>query len=118
MKGLFATSWIKYQLFFENDYKNSLPFASEYVFAVKYKGSIHKSTTDAIRRRLNTIASRAGVEDVHPHKFRHTFATVLYKRGLDVRMIQRLLGHTNLNTTMIYIDHDVDMLRDAYKKCI
>lgn len=67
---------------------------------------------------VKSYAERAGIAEVNPHKFRHTFSTTLYRRGLDVRMIQRLLGHSNINTTMIYIDSDMDSLIDAYKKCI
>lgn len=100
------------------EYKKSLDYESEYVFAVRYGGEIKERTTDSVWRRLKSIAKKADVDEVNPHKFRHTFATTLYKRGLDVRMIQKLLGHSNINTTMIYIDSDVDMLRDAYKKCI
>lgn len=100
------------------EYKNSLNYESEYVFAVKYRGVVKQRTTDSVWLKLKSIGKRAGVNDVHPHKFRHTFATTLYKRGLDVRMIQKLLGHSNINTTMVYIESDTDMLRDAYKKCI
>lgn len=100
------------------EYKKSLKFDSEYVFAVKRNGMIKNRTTNSVWRKLKKIADKANVSDVNPHKFRHTFATTLYKRGLDVRMIQKLLGHSNINTTMIYIDGDIDMLRDAYKKCI
>lgn len=99
------------------EYKKSLNFESDYVFAVKYRGMIKRRTTDSVWRKLKTIAEKAEVSEANPHKFRHTFATTLYKRGLDVRMIQKLLGHSNINTTMIYIDSDIDMLRDAYKKC-
>lgn len=100
------------------EYRSSLTYESDYVFAVRYGGKIKVRTTDSVWCRLKDIAKRAGVDEVHPHKFRHTFATTLYKRGLDVRMIQKLLGHSNINTTMIYIDSDIEMLRDAYKKCV
>lgn len=100
------------------EYRDSLDYKSDYVFAVKYRGEIKQRTTDSVWRRLKALAKQAVVPEVNPHKFRHTFATTLYKRGLDVRMIQKLLGHSNLNTTMIYIDSDIDMLRDAYKKCV
>lgn len=100
------------------EYKLSLGYESEYVFAVKYRGEIKCRTTDSVWRKLKALADRAGVDGVSPHTFRHTFATVLYKRGLDVRMIQKLLGHSNINTTMIYIDSNLEMLRDAYKRCV
>lgn len=100
------------------EYRAELKFESEYVFAVRYNGVIKQRTTDSVWRKLKMIANRAQVNEVNPHKFRRTFATTLYKRGLDLRMIQKLLGHSNINTTMIYIDGDIEMLRDAYKKCV
>lgn len=75
-------------------------------------------STDGIRHILNTVADRAGVEDVHPHRFRRTFATVMYKRGMPVQEIQALLGHSNINTTMLYIQMDDTQLQASYKKHI
>lgn len=100
------------------DYRKSLKNESEYVFSVKYRGEVKQRTTASVWKRLKELGKQAGVTEVNPHKFRHTFATTLYKRGLDVHMIQKLLGHSNINTTMIYLDSNIDMLRDAYKKCI
>lgn len=39
---------------------------------------------------------------VHPHRFRHTFATGLLRSGVDIVHVSKLLGHTNIKTTMIY----------------
>lgn len=71
-----------------------------------------------IRTILNTIAKRAGVFDVHPHRFRRTFATNLYRRGMDVHEIQRLMGHSNINTTMAYIVVEDTKISDSYKRHI
>ena len=45
---------------------------------------------------------KAGVMGVTPHKFRHTFATELYAITGDIRLVQKLLGHSNIHTTTIY----------------
>ena len=73
-------------------------------------------TPKGIEHKLKTIAKRAGVEGVHAHRFRRTFATNLYRRGMDVHEIQRLMGHTNVNTTLEYIYADENLLATAYHK--
>jgi site-specific recombinase XerD len=60
-------------------------------------------TPAAMRGRLAKAASGAGIETrVTPHMLRHTAATQLIEAGVDIRYIQRLLGHASLSTTEIY----------------
>ena len=74
--------------------------------------------TCGIRFILNTIARRAGVENVHPHRFRRTFATGLAARGMDIQEIQKLLGHSNINTTMTYVYTNDEQVRSSYRRYI
>lgn len=71
-----------------------------------------------IRHVLIEVSKRAGVDDVHPHRFRRTFATLLAKRGMDVREIQKLLGHKNLNTTMLYINTETETVKASYRRYV
>lgn len=51
---------------------------------------------------VSCVATRAGLEDVYPHRIRHTFATDALERGMDVTDLQTLLGHSSVDTTLIY----------------
>lgn len=65
---------------------------------------------------LHSIEKRAGVDDVHPHRFRRTFATSLASRGMKLQDIQRLMGHSNINTTMVYVAVSDTDTKLAYAK--
>jgi site-specific recombinase XerD len=56
-----------------------------------------------VRHILNEIGKRAGVDNVHPHRFRRTFATGMANRGMDIQEIRKLLGHSDINTTLQYV---------------
>jgi integrase/recombinase XerD len=65
-----------------------------------------------LRAMVDRLAKKAGIEkNVHPHTLRHTFATDLYNQTKDIRMVQKALGHANIQTTTIYthiIDDDLE----------
>lgn len=69
-----------------------------------------------VRYIIRKIAKRANIEDAHPHRFRRTFATNLSKRGMEIQEIQRLMGHANINTTMVYIQANDSQVQMSYKK--
>lgn len=69
-----------------------------------------------VRFILNQLAKRANVANCHPHRFRRTFATNLSKRGMDIHEIQKLMGHSNINTTTAYIYSDDSALHASYNK--
>ena len=60
--------------------------------------------TSHLRRKIKTLAKSAGItRRVHVHALRHTFARGLNDEGVSVRLIQLALGHSNLNTTAVYL---------------
>jgi integrase len=67
-------------------------------------------------RRLKQVARRAGVERATLHKFRHTYATRLLETGADIVTVQRLLGHSDLETTRRYLNPDVERKRAAVQR--
>ncbi len=63
----------------------------------------HKRLTPkAVRLRLHKLSDASGVQNVIPHRFRHTMATEAINRGMPIESVQALLGHSEIGTTMRY----------------
>ena len=78
----------------------------------------NRYTTRGIRALLKSLQKRSMVDNVHPHRFRRTFATTMARRGMDIQDIKTLMGHTNINTTMVYISLDRTAINCSYLKHI
>lgn len=63
----------------------------------------HKLSDQSVRFMINRYARLSGIDQhITPHMFRHSFATLLLEQDVDIRYIQRMLGHTSISTTEIY----------------
>jgi site-specific recombinase XerD len=78
----------------------------------------HALAGRAVNRALERLLRKAGLSDrgITPHKLRHTFATQLIRRGVDVRTVQELLGHADLETTARYLHSDTRSKRAAVEQ--
>lgn len=75
---------------------------------------LHGFGTDALAREVELAGLGAGVPGRHhPHKWRHSFATELARSGVDIHVVQRLLGHTHIASTVGYTHLALDDLHAA-----
>ena len=87
---------------------------SPYLF-VSQKGK--KLSARFVQLMMNTVGKKADLTfGLHPHALRHSFATHLLDNGADLRSVQELLGHENLETTQIYTHLTYDRLKNAVSK--
>ncbi len=76
-----------------------------------------KLTTTRIWQIVKNVAGRSGIDkNIYPHLLRHSFATHLLSNGADLRIIQELLGHSDISTTQIYTHVDQQRLKAVHRQ--
>lgn len=92
--------------------KNILKYKRDILFANEKGGRL---TDRSLRRIVEKYAKAAGIEkEVSPHTMRHSFATYMLNKGMDIRLVQELLGHSSIATTQIYTHVSKELLRETY----
>lgn len=69
-----------------------------------------------VRYCMHSASKSAGGKNIHPHTFRHSYATQLLNNGIDIRFVSQMLGHESLDTTRIYthvVDTQLKRLHDS-----
>lgn len=72
-------------------------------------------TPGNVRRVFQNVCAKSDFDGVHPHTIRHSFATYLLEKGVDLRYIADLMGHQSLDTTKIYTHYSNPRLKQIYK---
>lgn len=73
---------------------------------------------ESINSCVKKIGKRAGVENVHTHRFRRTCATSALRRGMTIELVSKMLGHEEIATTQIYLDLHEEDLKHAHSKFV
>lgn len=81
----------------------------------KNAGEYEPLTGRGVQLMMRRLSQVTGIR-IHPHKFRHTFATRALSAGVDVMALQRVLGHTTLAMVSRYVHYQKDDLIDAWKR--
>ena len=90
---------------------------SPYIFARTRGKSVLPLNAKSVQNAVDRIVTRSGKTfsvKITPHVFRHTIATVLLRNGMPVEQVQRFLGHSNINTTMVYAEVSDDDVRRSH----
>ena len=81
------------------------------LFLGKGTKRLSKNGIEAVLKRVGEVA---GVENVHPHRFRRTLSTDLINRGVNIQDVAEILGHADLKTTQIYCYISKENVKSAY----
>lgn len=97
-----------------NEYLKQRTDTSPALFAVM-RGQ-ERIQPNGVRVMLKKLGRIAGVDHVHPHKFRRTLATDLARHGMPIQEVANLLGHEKLDTTMRYVVLNKEEMKHNYRR--
>ena len=111
--GDLAIKWIENYLKYSRIKLEKSDKRSSYLF-LNHHG--RKLTRQGIWKNLKAVVKKAEIEkEVTPHTLRHSFATHLLENGADLRVVQELLGHSDISTTQIYTHITKQRMAKVYK---
>ena len=90
---------------------------TDVVFLNRSGGGLSRMGVWKIIREAARAQGVSWATQIHPHMFRHSFATHLIEGGAHLRTVQQLLGHASINTTQVYTDLDLAHLIEEHSRC-
>lgn len=107
--------------------EKSAMYLREYLQTREYRGielfcSLRRPyapvTKASLEAMVRSIGKRAGIDHLHPHRFRVTRITNLVNRGMPLQDVQELAGHSSINTTRSYYRNNLENVKYSYRKAI
>lgn len=112
--GSSAIKWMNEYLSKSRSVLMKISRSGNYVF-LNSRGT--KISRMGVWKIIDRYVKDAGINKaVHPHTFRHSFATHLLEGGADLRAVQEMLGHSDISTTQIYTHIDRDYIKQIHKQ--
>ncbi|EHE15341.1 tyrosine recombinase xerC [Streptococcus pneumoniae GA58771] len=96
-----------------NDRKDSHP-----ALFVTLVGKVQRLGIAGVEIRLRKLGDKLGIQKVHPHKFRRTLATKAIDKGMPIEQVQKLLGHSKIDTTLAYAMVNQNNVKHSHQKFI
>ena len=111
--GSSAIKWIEEYIYKSRPQLVKLGKTSESLFLNSRGGQLSRM---GIWKIVDKYVRAAEIDlNIHPHTFRHSFATHLLEGGADLRAVQEMLGHSDISTTQIYTHIDRDFLKEVHR---
>lgn len=92
---------------------NAVNKSTRWVFATRNGNQLNRNH---LRESLAKLCMKIGIEPANIHTFRHTFASHLVMSGVDLPTVQKLMGHSDIKTTMVYAHLAPEHLKGAVEK--
>ncbi len=91
---------------------------NEYIFVAvdKTRGKHERLKISGVEIAIRRLGRECGFENIHPHRFRRTAATAALRRGMPIEQVQLMLGHEQIDTTMIYAKTDTKNVKYSHDK--
>lgn len=96
-------------------YLDSRTDSNEALF-VSIRKPNNRLTVAGIERILKKLGDSVGIDKCHPHRFRRTMATNVLRKGMQLEEVKELLGHTKLDTTMIYCTINKENVKHSHQR--